>query len=50
MLEVMSILGSPYATNKLSDLDFYNKKDDIENTKQKIDNKIAKLKTEKDSW
>lgn len=43
-LEVMSLLGSPYATNHLVDLDFYL------THKQAIDSRLADLKTEVNSW
>jgi len=44
LIEVMSILGSPYATSRLSDLPFY-----AEN-KQAIDTRLAELKTEANDW
>lgn len=44
VLEVMSILGSPYATSRLSDLPFYT------DNKQAIDTRLAELKTEANGW
>ncbi|GEM_PF-1355954 len=43
-LEVMSILGSPYATSRLTDLPFY-----LE-SKQAIDTRLEELKTEVNGW
>ncbi len=43
-LEVMSILGSPYARNHLTDLDFYAK------SKSAIDTRLTDLKAEADAW
>lgn len=43
-LEVMSILGSPYATSRLSDLPFY------ADHKQAIDTKLADLTKEANGW
>lgn len=44
MLEVMSILGSPYATSRLPDLPFY------AGSKQAVDAKLTELKTEANGW
>ncbi len=44
MLEVMSMLGSPYATTHLSDLPFYT------NYKQAIDTRLNELKSETKGW
>jgi len=43
-LEVMSILGSPYATSRLSDLPFY------ADHKQAIDTRLAELTSEANGW
>lgn len=44
MLEVMSILGSPYATKHLSDLSFY------ADYKKAVDTKLVELKKEASGW
>ncbi len=44
MLEVMSILGSPYATSRLPDLPFY------ADSKQAVDIRLAELKSETKGW
>lgn len=44
VLEVMSILGSPYATSRLSDLPFY------ADHKQAIDTRLAELTSEATGW
>ncbi|MFA7421980.1 MAG: DUF3160 domain-containing protein [Melioribacteraceae bacterium] len=43
-LEIMSILGSPYATTRLSDLPFYNE------NKKAIDTRLAELESEANGW
>lgn len=43
-LEVMSLLGSPYATKHLSDLPFYS------SYKQAIDTRLSELKSEANAW
>ncbi|MEI6190991.1 MAG: DUF3160 domain-containing protein [bacterium] len=43
-LEVMSILGSPYATSHLSDLPFYQEK------KQAVDTRLSELTKEANGW